>query len=140
MCGMFKTIIPTILGGFIAGWVGIIVANWRTKKDAINAFLVSVSVIKGAIPAEEGISQFFESTKTEIRDAVFRVIPFVSEDKALQLQTAWIVYGTIKTEYLSDNYTNEAYRLAHAVDGLPVPENPVSILKNHLDRFASIVK
>lgn len=139
MCPILNTVLPTLLGGFIAGIVGVVLSQWQRKRDARNEFLIFISVKKGAIP-KEGIYKFHETTRPEIRDAISRVIPFLSLEKSRKLETTWSNYSEIEEYDLDDKNEDDLMRAALALDGETVPEKPSDILKSRLNEMCKIVR
>jgi len=135
-----EKILPTVFGGLIAGLVGIWVGNWQRRRDARNTFLVSISLIKAAIPAEDMFDDFHTRSTHEAKEAVYRVLPFLAKSRADRLVDAPRRYCALESEQLQEQYEVDAYRMAMEFDKLPVPPKPSTLLKNALDDMAKIVK
>jgi hypothetical protein len=139
LCPALNIFLPTILGGFIAGIVGVVLSGWQRKRSAKDEFLIFISVKKGAIPQKD-IFEFYTTTRPEIREAVSRVIPFLRYAIVQELEIAWTAYDNIDEYDLLDENENELMRLAAAVDKLIIPEKPSEIMKSRLDSMSEIVK
>src|ERR1700720_832991 len=98
----------TILGGIIAGCVGLFVGRFQRTREARLQFLSYLSVMIGSMPGGDGVSinNFYFHTFDETRDAVFQVIPFLKESKAEKLLAVWEKYAGLDSEYINqDGYT-----------------------------------
>lgn len=97
----------TILGGFIAGLIGIWTANVNRKRSAKNAFRVLISRTFGTADYSypEELSKFHRSTKGEIHIAVLELLPLLSGKKAAQLNKVWYDYSHIELKHFT--MTNE---------------------------------
>ena len=129
----------TILGGLIAGGVGVWTARWQRGFEAKNEFRVFVSVTKGRIP-KEGFIDFHNTTKKEIRDATSRLIPTLCPSAVQAVETTCAAYADIEDQSLEDQHENDLRREAFAKDKMAVPPKPSDILKTHLDKLYESIK
>ncbi len=88
----------TILGGLIAGLIGIWTANVNRKRSAKNAFRVLISRTFGTADYSypEELSKWYRSTKEEIHIAVLELLPLLSRKKAARLNKVWYDYSHIE--------------------------------------------
>jgi hypothetical protein len=140
LCDILKTVLPTILGGFIAGIVGVSIARWQRNRDARNEFLIEISVVRGSIPKEQSYWNFYVNSLDVIRKAVFRALPFLNKSKTSEIISVWRSYQEITQDNLDDHNEIDAYRMAVAGDNKPVPEKPSDVLKSYYTRMSEIVK
>ena len=130
----------TILGGIIAGAVGVLTARWQRRFEAKNEFRVFISVTKGRIP-KNGFSAFHNTTKKEIRDAVSRLIPALCSCNLKLVESACAAYIDIDDQNLDEKNEEEWERgfQLEVVHKNPPPK-PSDILKARLDRLYESVK
>ena len=133
----------SFFGGLVSGWVAhtLVIrreARSRTQR-AKDEFAAVASTFKGRIP-ETGIEAFFNASLDPIRDAVFRLQPFLDAPAAAHCLQAWNAYKATDPEQLHDENELEIYRLALAADGRPVPPKPTAILHARLETLERAAK
>jgi hypothetical protein len=137
---MLDTILPALLGGFIAGLVGVWLANWQRKRDARNQFLVTMSLVKATM-SKDMFVDFYRRSLPEIKEAVYRVLPFLRKSRADRLLSVWRSYAAIDDEEeLPDRNEADPYRMALEIEKKPVPEKPSVLLTTYFDKLYKIVE
>ena len=139
MTHIIKDVVLTILGGLIAGAVGIWTALWQRRFDAKNEFHIFVSVIKGRMP-KEGFAKFHASTRIEVRDAVSRLLPFLKHTEVEPVETACGAYTAIDEDILDDKKEDDDGAAWLVYFGRSIPPKPSNILKLHLDKLYESIK
>jgi hypothetical protein len=133
----------TVLGGFVACGAGFWLSAHKRCRDAKDAFLVYISVMKGRIETQD-VAAYYRRTKSEIRDSVSKVQPFLAKENTLALEILWREYDEIVPEQklLQKNEGNQWER--QALNELEPknspPPKPSSILKSYLDKFSALAK
>ena len=123
-------IVSLVIGFFLSRMKSVL----DSRRDAKNDFRMVVSVRKGRIP-QKGFVEFHETTKTEIRDAVSRLMPFLRCYEIKPVEMACAAYGDIEDGSLDDEHECDLRREALAKDKLPVPDKPSDILRTRLDKL-----
>lgn len=92
----------TVLGGGIAGAIGILSANYTRKQNAKFAFRVSISQIFGMCdPNPVALADFYRTSKSEIRVAVLQLRPLLNKSEVVKLETLWNEYDGLDPSDLS---------------------------------------
>lgn len=98
MCHKFWDIILTVLGGFASGLVGVWLFYHQRKVGARDAFKVFISLKQSEIPQHgSGCMDFYTGTKTEMRDAIFKTVPFLCKEQVGSLKGLWTEYNNPET-------------------------------------------
>ena len=130
-----EEIIPTLVGAFAAGGIGVFCFILQKRMDAISDFKIFISIKDAEIDSVKNALTFYRDTKVEIRNEVFRARLFLGNKKRAALQAVWDEYSNIKEENLTGYRTYEAQRLPVG-DKLKEPEE---YLHKFMERFLKSV-
>jgi hypothetical protein len=97
----------TVLGGVISGLIGWFAASRKRVRDAKDTFAVFMSQKLVQIPQRD-LADFYQRTKSDIRDEVARVRPFLPIRAKERIDQLWKEYDEIPTQDL--NRANEGAR------------------------------
>jgi hypothetical protein len=144
MCDKFWEIILTILGGFASGLVGVWLFYHQRKIAPRDAFRVFISLKKSEIPQHgSGCMDFYTGSKTELRDAIFRTVPFLCKEQVSRLKGLWAEYNDPKTHIkLEKGHEGGSDSLAAEIGKSTGEEKVVDrrkFLHDFLDRFSNAV-
>jgi hypothetical protein len=123
-------------GGIISGAVGLIAAWCQRKWDAASEFKIFISLKDAEIDDPSKSAQvFYQSTKSEIRDAVFRTLPLLGKKKSGRLREVWKEYNQ------KDENKLTGYNVVKDFTGSPRgrEEYPKEFLHNFMERFLKSV-
>jgi hypothetical protein len=140
---LINQVLFTMLGGCIACAAGFLLYSHKRTRDAKDSFTVFVSVLRGRIETQN-VAEFYRRTKAEIRDAVSKVKPFITNRKALEMEDLWRDYEAIVPEEKL-NQTNEDswkndLRLAVGDKASPPIQMPSDVLKDYYDKFSKLAR
>jgi hypothetical protein len=86
----------TILGGFIAGVVGLTVSWWNRRRDGRDRFIAVISEIYSKLDSGDGTDSHARSVHAssiaDLRTAIFSVQPFVCHVSFKRLLKIWQDY------------------------------------------------
>jgi len=128
--------------GTILGWFSHFLSNRRDEKkritEAKDKFRVFVSQKIAAIP-KEGSLRFYQTTKFEVRDAVFAIVPFVSGYHLQNLTAAWKAYEDAENGLNDESDEFNSLRSEALVqDGKQPIEISGKVLKKRLEDFLKV--
>jgi hypothetical protein len=110
MFEMFKFLLncaTQATGGLIAGFVGLSLFLHKRKRDAKDAFLVSISQLRiriGRIQqfiAGPGFDDFHVESRVILAEAVAKVYPFLRDRQKSKIDRLWREYDGIQPQELS---------------------------------------
>ena len=125
----------TLLGGGIAGVIGILTANYNRKQNAKVAFRVFISQKFGMIdPKREqhAVLEFYRTSKSEIKSAILELRPFLNKREVLQLETLWNEYNQIDEKHLSWAFEVESASIAA---NLPKPS---ALMRSYAEKLSAV--
>lgn len=126
----------TVLGGFIAGGVGLCLANHRRVLDAKDAFGVFIRGKIGGLPKRE-VGDFYKSTKPAIRAEVHQFWHFLNREQRTRLDRLWKEYDEIQAHELdpqNEATMGEAMRSFSKLAGIEF-QSPYEVVRFYLDEF-----
>jgi hypothetical protein len=130
----------TVLGGGIAAGIGMIVSDYKRKKDARSDFAVTMSELYGESLSSRNLMEFHGKTLERVRRAVFRVRPFVRTRNVGTFDWLWAKYQTIDAEALNPEYESELIQELYAIDGeTPPPIKPTRAISLYIKKFCDLV-
>lgn len=91
----------TILGGFIAGAIGVLISDRNRRRDACQQFLSIMSDLYGESLEARDHGEFHGRTLDRVRKAVFQVRPFLSKKRVVTLEWLWDKYRKVNWNSLS---------------------------------------
>ena len=131
-----------IIDRFASGLVGVWLFNHKRTAGAKDAFKVFISLKKSEIPQHgAGCMEFYTGTKTEIREAIAKTVPFLKEKQASSLKKLWAEYSNSET-YIKLEHGHEGGSDSLASEVAYSAERPVDrriFLGDFLDRFSNSV-
>lgn len=92
--------VPTLLGALLAAGMGILSFIWQRKMAAIDEFKIFISIKDGEIDVAKNATAFYNDTKVEIRNAVFKLFPFLGSRKRERLKRLLMEYSKITQDDL----------------------------------------
>jgi hypothetical protein len=126
------------IGTGVATIVGFWIAHYWRSRNAKDNFLTFMSQKRGAIPKRDA-GDFYTTTKTEIRDVVFKLRPFLTPAKVVLLDRLWSEYNEISHEELAPE-NEAAWRIAFAKRFEHEFQSPSEILTFYMDEFCKIAR
>jgi hypothetical protein len=131
MSKFYETTFFTVLGGIISGAVGLFIADRQRKQDARDTFHVFISQKRAVVPNHDARS-FYRNTKNEIRDAVFRLRPFLNKYQKSCLDAVWVEY-----EQINDNDLHQVKEFSAVAEIMKSPK-PDELIKSCMDNLDEI--
>ena len=131
-------ILALTLGALIAGLIGLGYSNYWRLRGVKDAFLLLISQKRGTT-GKWSVSAFYEKSKSEIRDAVFRLRPFLKRSKAKELDKLWFQYDEIPfNELTSQPEANWMKSFRDKFGGQF--RTPWDVVNFYLDEFCKLAK
>jgi len=135
---LLDRILAPALGALIAGLIGFGYSNYWRLRAIKDAFLILISQKRGATE-RWSVSAFYEKSKTEIREAVFRLRPFLRKSKAKKLEKLWFKYDEIPFNDLISQPEGTWMKSFHDRFGGQF-RTPWEIVNFYLDEFCKLAK
>ena len=130
----------TILGGLISGAIGIWVANHGRKKEACAQFLITMSELHREALQNRDFAGFHKETLGRFANAVFRLRPFLSKQKADNLDFIWTKYQQIDAESLERRNERDWVAELYATFGERPPTKPSKIITFFIEKLCAIAR
>ena len=138
---IYLQIFGSMLGAALAIGGGIWIAGFLRRREAIVNFRIILYVKLGEIPKKDALKnwnalEFYNRTKPEIRDAISRVEPFLTEGQITALEDLWIAYTKTQT---AEDVTGGSDSLATKIERPWVSLHHEEILGKHIKKFLKVV-
>ena len=127
----FLTTILVVLGGFLAGVVGIVANNYGRKRHAMEQFLSDIGKIM-LIPKD---TKCHDLTIGILRDSLWRVRPYLSADKFAGCLNVLADYEKVNYYELAE-YKEAATIWTRSNNGKTINDR----LTEYLDRFSQEIQ
>ena len=140
---MFFTLLGSVIGACFSFGAGYWLITHKRQRDAKDAFLVFISHKRMNIDKGQ-VAEYHRKTKSEVRDAVSRLMPFLKQNKAARLEDVWIRYDGLQGH--SDlNQHNENEWVQSLYEYIPdamekPPRKPSDILKSFFGEFSNMAR
>lgn len=138
MSEFFERTFFTILGGAVAGCIGVLISGHNRRRGAKDLFLVTVSDLRGKIVHGFDPLEFHKTSLERLREAVFRVRPFLRVKWKFALDATWREYGQIPANTLNKEESSQWVGDLHKLAGDDRFETPSVILARFFERFRQI--
>ena len=135
----FFTVVGSIIGGFIAGFIGIWFSTINQRRQAKIAFLVTLSELKQDPLFTKNPKQFRAASLEQLRGAIGRVMPFLKTSSRSDLSKCWEYYQQVNPDNLDDSYAKAVVRSYCESLGMEVRTDPAKILPLFFKKFEDIV-
>lgn len=120
-----KDVFLTVLGGVIAGGIGLWLEWWRRSRVGKDGFLAFIGHQEASLDlSRDDLRKYYRDSLVPLNDAIFAIKPFVSEVKFLTLRKLWRKYKE-RGESEKDWQWPMDDRVAAHVFGLPASTDKV---------------
>jgi len=134
------TVFGAIIGGFIAGWIGLLFSSISQRRQAKLAFLVTPSELKHNPLFVSNPKQFRAANLEQLRAAVAKVTPFLKSSRRVDLSDCWDLYQQINPDNLENSYGRAVARKYLEALGKDVGTDPAKILPLIFKKFEDIIR
>ncbi|HWV99088.1 MAG TPA: hypothetical protein VNZ64_05280 [Candidatus Acidoferrum sp.] len=135
---LLEKAIFTGFGGVIAATVGLAISEIRRKRDALIEFKITLSELYGESISVKDLLSFHKGTLERLRQAVFRVRPFVSKEQAGLMEKLWLRYQQIDADALNPEHESDWVQELYQLCGEAAPVRPSRIISLYLKKFSDL--
>ncbi|MDA1272939.1 MAG: hypothetical protein O2960_02650 [Verrucomicrobia bacterium] len=122
------------LFGPLSQWLGF---GYQRRRKAKDDYLLAICSLRSEAAPHQEFAEFYDATKGRIREAVFKLRPFLSRSEAARLTRLWLEYdGLENTDLDLQNEHDWAVDL-HKIAGETL-RKPSQIIADDLNRFDEI--
>lgn len=140
---IFKFLL-TAFGGIVTG---VIVANLNRRNDAFKSFNAFIAFKKADLETIDIATQwegFYNSSKTEIKEAVFKLVPYLTRLQRQALADIWRDYKSGETHQklskaISGGSDMLAYELEAQLKGTKIQNSKEEIFHGFFDKMKVVV-
>lgn len=132
-------VLLTILGGAISAITGLCLFFHKRKRDAKDSFLLFISMQRRSIDTRN-FCGWHDNTKSEFRDAISKVDPFLSARQRTRMDALWREYEAISCEQLKQENEADYVQEIESLAKEPLTRKPSEILLDCLNRFQKVAE
>src|SRR5262245_36712398 len=104
----------TSLFGPLSQWFGF---GYQRRRKAKDDFLIVICSLRSEAATHRDFAQFYSDTKHRVREAVFRLRPFLSSGDSAGLTRLWLEYDGLKGVDLDPQNENDWAVDLHKIAG-----------------------
>lgn len=145
VCTFFNSLIGPVVGGFIAGCIGLYLGRRRWERDGRDKFHTVVAIVESELDGSEEIDDLAQKVHAgsleKIKTAVYAVSPFISKRNVSKLRELWFDYRDIKPQDVGAiNYIVRKVSWEAGEKKEPAPKFPHELIKDRLRKMQEVVK
>jgi len=131
-----EQVILTILGGAIAGGVGLLLAWYGSRRRGRDEFLIFIADCEAEISRPEiDRLEFYDRTLSQLSSATFRAMTFVGYNRQNRLKNLWGKYKASREKIAATTIQRAAQ-----ADGIEnIPPHPTDVLYQFMKEFRDAV-